>query len=291
MQTLQEVLEIDKNNIVRCGERFGKLQIYISADVGIEKKEIIKGKIKDVAKNIQYQIHFISRKTLPLRLCIGGEVCTDTGRGSLGGFASKTEKQNDEKRTCALISKHVASTLRNKPCPNFFGPGISGTILLPFPPNVDIAAVCIEPSISKTIDFSYKDVYERTVTRRLFTYDKGEFQKQIVDFRLVFLRGAVTKLGYGEILSANTEYAGQNVASLHIRDRIDKPDFPLAQPGDSGSMVCALNRNGDVFALAILVGKVAFREKETERIYFAYMLQEGLEELSQVHNAKYEFLG
>lgn len=215
---------------------------------------------------------------------IGSRIGQPVG-GSVGAFALKTDNQK-ENVLCAVMSKHVAEIYTRANIDEILlEQDMRGKILQPHSRSVDIAAVAL-PKETK-INETFRDQNDKHVVRSLYIYPQNTIPSVVENLRLVFLRGAATELGLGEIHLFTLEYAGLQVASLLIKNRRDRPDAPLCTPGDSGAVVCAADRLGKVVAIAIVVGEV--QRETTEKLYLAHMLQDGLEELGEVQNATFTF--
>ena len=285
------MLKIDEDMIVRCGQRFGHMHVYINEDADGNIRETISRCIKETT-SIPYTLHYIKRTPKHYSLLIGDKVGTPPVCGTLGGFVRKIPHSigtSTVESLQAIVSRHVAIHCNSTDNMMQIGEIIRGVIQLPHTDRVDVAAVCLKGFTKDYVNLKFKDPHGRLTTRCRYVYTNDTISKNIHRFRLVFLRGVTTELGHGELYNVTLEYANLQVPTLLLKSRLDKPDTPLCAPGDSGALVCSMDTDGVVWALAILVGEVL---PSTEpKTFYAQMLQEGLIELGEKHDANYEFVG
>lgn len=189
--------------------------------------------------------------------------------GTLGCFVWENEN-----RICALTARHVAERFQRF---MILGKKIVGKIREPHVSRYDVAAVRVRKRDRDKVNLMLKDKSGREKPCVLFCEDAN----RILDrFNLVFILGAATRVGEGEIIRCATDQ--NNCLNLLIKDRDDTAES-FCQAGDSGSIVCSKDRDGCLHAIAILKG----REENTDR-YVAHMLKDALVELSQTHDVSYQ---
>lgn len=266
-------------------DRYHYLQVYVNICAERNEKQKIEDKLNEILRsaNIMFEIQYIEKDFSDLSISAGSIAETRVERGTLGGFARSYNTESGAKeRLVGLVSQHVAVTDKTDMTLGY-RPYIIGTIINPHPNDFDIAAVSIRPNDEHLVETRMRDVLDRLKFCELFTY-KDYPNLNLQRFELVFIRGAKTLLGHGEIRSVALKHATPH---LIICSRNDKPGSLFCQKGDSGALVCRADRKGSLFALAILKGEIS--PKQRPPLYSALMLEEGLLKLEKAHNKKYKF--
>lgn len=271
-----EVIEIDRSNILMCGDRFGALQIYIQDELDKATQKKIKDAIdaKLTPQKTRYVIHLISKTFNELKVTCGMRIeCT--GRyGTLGGFVRRNSGQN----IYALVSRHVVEHSTEVQVGE-----VNAKVITPHTDRIDIATAKIIDADKFQVETRFKDIHGRPRHCSLFQYSNDDVSQILKQFEIVFIRGGTTLVGLGEIVCFSVEHDG--LPLLRIRNRADKPQEKFCQAGDSGAIVCSTNRDGIMYALAMVVGESISSKPQKE--YMAYMLKDGLEELSRIHKCTY----
>lgn len=270
------VLEIDRRNILMCGDRFKTVQIYIQNKIDKRTQKKLKEALDAKLKH-RYVTHLISSEIKKLKVTCGMPIHFQGRHGTLGGFAEREDDHN----LYALLSRHVAKHLTD------FQLGlVHAEVITPHTRKIDIASAKINPTDKFQVDKNFKDIYDRPRKCTLFRYTNENVSQTLELFDIVFIRGATTSIGQGEIMSFSVEHDGLPI--LRIRNRADKPHEDFCQPGDSGAIVCSTTRDGFMYALAIIVGEnVTKCTPKDQKEYMAYMLMDGLDELSKTHKCTY----
>lgn len=270
------VCEIDRRNIIMCGDRFGTLHIYIQNTIDEKAKKNIMEKIDAnfKATKHKYVTHLTSGKIKKLHVTCGMQIRVNSQHGTLGGFAYR---ENDQS-LYALLSKNVAMHLTEFR----LGP-VLANVITPHTEKIDIATAEINAEDKCHIDTSFRDIRNRPRNCTLFTYANDNVSHTLEKFEMVFIRGGTTRVGQGEIVCISVEKNGFPL--LRIKNRADTPYKDFCKPGDSGAIVCSTTRDGFMYALAMVVGENFPQNDQKE--YIACMLMDGLDELSRTHACTY----
>lgn len=221
-----------------------------------------------------YKVNDIRRKIIDLAADVSSgdkagcynAICAS---GTVGCFVWENEN-----RICALTARHVAEKFQRF---MILGKKIVGKIREPHVSRYDVAAVRVRKRDRDKVNLMLKDKSGREKPCELFSEDVN----RILDrFNLVFILGATTRVGEGEIVRCSRDQ--NDCLNLLIRNRSDTEDS-FCQAGDSGAIVCSKDQDGRLHAIAILKG----REENSER-YVAHMLKDALRELSQTHGVSYQ---
>lgn len=228
--------------INKYSKKLAKVRLAVE-DI-LKERNITKYRIQEMKEN---EINFMD---------VGAEVGEpETARGSLGCFALNEFKSKEKSRLCAIIAKHVA--VRQNDARIFLGQDeneqrIFANILTPHV-DMDIAAAAINKQDTQHFDTRLKDERGRPV-RACALFDFSNIRN--TPPRLVYIWGFQSQPGCGEIVYENCRLKRcPGSRYVFIRNRQHRNSKSFSRPGDSGSIVCGINRNGTVTAIAILSGK------------------------------------
>lgn len=230
----------------------------------------------------QYDVFDISNCVQLINMCqVGSRIQFTHGEeeyGTLGCFVKR--KMSGEDQICALTAEHVAQHFRDGEDDSEFcnfllneeDVQIKKTSLITCSePQLDIAAFVLSESIKSKLEVNARFKTRENEEKECNTYE-WENQTELDD--RVYLRGATTAFGEGNVTSCNTE--GDNGELLiKIEDIEGKP--PFCREGDSGSIVCFDDDNCIQAVGLLFKGNV----DDPPYYYFAIKLNHGLSELSK----------
>lgn len=274
------------------GYRYSTFVINIehSADEE-ERMEKIKMFLKGHGIN-DIQFNFVT-KSITEYLHVGAEVRkSENGEpfGTLGAFAqfTKAGKTNPS----AIISKHVAERLTSRKLyikenesTREVGDVIGETLT---EGTYDIASAKLHPEYEGKYDPSFKN--SDNEPREGLLYD-GRCELQSLP---VHIFGAKTSPGKGIIVIPELRYESPETY-IQVQDRQAAGGAPvqrMAEPGDSGSIICADTLDDDkVHVIAMLIGSDNHTEERVNpnvrRSYIALPLLQGVQQLENLTAGKF----
>lgn len=277
LQMKATILKIH-SEIIRCAVERDRLYIDVNCDAAQDVKEEIERRLKTKLKGIKYVIQYTTEGIIDFALPVsrGDRVgCSNCVFGTIGCFV-----RGRQNAVFALTSKHVVDSF---PGATVLGEQLLGHTVRPHAELYDIAAVQVTDGDRGKISLRWTDDRGRNVCVITYRYEDQELDAIRDHFDLVFIRGANTNVGKGEIISCARDRHGCKI--LYIKDSTNTRGR-FSQQGDSGAIVLAKGADHRVYALAILKGFDNFTSS-----YIAHMLQDGLEELSRKHRTNYRLTG
>ncbi|XP_053382529.1 uncharacterized protein LOC128549573 isoform X2 [Mercenaria mercenaria] len=220
---------------------------------------------------------------------------TGTKMGSLGCFA--IHEKDNESSLCALFSKHVAQGcspeiyVKDKDQKlESFGILLSDTYV---DGGHDIAAARINSQCISSCDKQFKNMKEEKVPAELHIVDDRD--NTLLQGQTIHLWGAHSKPGIGKINIPDFHYPDSTESYIEVQDGSiakGKPNAVLAEPGDSGAIVCIDESNGKkVRVISMLMGStndtVAQKDPKVKRKYLTLPLSSGLQTLEQRTNGTF----
>ncbi|XP_053382540.1 uncharacterized protein LOC123540427 isoform X3 [Mercenaria mercenaria] len=229
--------------------------------------------------------------------CIAAKCEIDTKTGTLGCFAN--HEKDKESALCTLFAKHVAQGcspeiyVRDKDQKlESFAILLSDTYV---DGGHDIAAAKINSHYISSCDKQFKNIEEKKVPAELHTVDDNTS----LQGQTIHLWGAHSKPGIGKINIQDFHYHDGTVSYIEVQDgSIAKgnPNAVLAEPGDSGAIVCMDESNGEkVRVISMLMGStndtVAQKDPKVKRKYLTLPLSSGLQTLEQRTKGTFQLEG
>ncbi|KAH3817695.1 hypothetical protein DPMN_119250 [Dreissena polymorpha] len=204
-----------------------------------------------------YQIHHGSYQTLNKP----GDAIQNE-QGTLGGFAKKIpkhvhENKNDTKckasSIVALVSRHVViNSETDEKISLHLGDVKVGEAIIHQIERLDIVPVDIFPEFVEDCQTEYIHYNGKTMYAHI--PDEDFWKTSMNQFVFLWGQNLNSKPAAGYIQNPNFNYGDKpTVCTILIRERNRQP---VSEPGDSGSIVCALSRKQDkLYALAMIMGR------------------------------------
>lgn len=288
--------------MVSCGDVLGVFEIVINENTLKENtaSDTIQ-KIKKVLEKFECTLFMLRYKSKELYYfkSSGAEIGRENFTGTLGAIAesvkdeSSTNEEQNKKvvmpELVALFSNHVA--IRQNENKLFYGQIYFADILKPnLKTNVDIAVAVIHEQHRETCKQEFK-TQKGTILPCVLVPSSDTLRDSAGEF--VHIWGAKSKPGRGIIHSVQYGGYGIDGCLITIRNRDKSENF--AMPGDSGSVVCKISRNGkELYALGMLIGG-DYKERgedatKTEKKYVAFEMQYGIENILRAYGLKIEWI-
>ncbi|XP_053402484.1 uncharacterized protein LOC128557892 [Mercenaria mercenaria] len=263
-------------SVKSCGYRFETLQVFVDDTCNDE----IKNKVRDVLRKnkiMNYDIVPSIGSFKPLYK-VGAKVQPNQDRksyGTVGGFAKKNQKG-----LVALVSRHVAihssdssvllrnehMKIRAKIIPETLPPQDSHDNIL------DISAVEIQPTDKEKCDTRFK-----TEDGDLTSGKESSYETRQLRSRHVHLWGGTTSPGLGIVTMPNIRDRDRDNTFIIVEDR-QNADESFCKEGDSGSMVCADDIDGEgVEVISMLIGE----DNDHRGKYATFRIDKGLDQLKR----------
>ncbi|KAH3711405.1 uncharacterized protein LOC127858961 [Dreissena polymorpha] len=272
---------------IECGIRYGTFCVYVKNTTQSSDEEIAKQLMPQLRQNgiqectVLRQVH-----ENPLAAqCSTGSKIHAMGHGTLGGFAMKNESM------LALLAKHVVGEendvyIVDENEYHRIGPILKPTVDLNLPAPLDIAAALV---IIEIPEKRFKDTDGRPSISKLFNFDQGD--TSFLESLPVYIWGASSKPGYGKITTCDSKTVkGMNnivIEDITIEYYESADEFkPFAKPGDSGSIICSENPEGNcIDVIGMLMGERVIKDPSNQKKqYLAFPLQHGLRQLAMEQN-------
>ncbi|XP_045182461.2 uncharacterized protein LOC123541121 [Mercenaria mercenaria] len=304
---VDEQLQTDLFNISPAvkgmGYRFDRFVICIEEAKDMDDYDsILKsiGSVMDGSGVEDYTVEEISKELKPYScdVRVGAKIETggpdDLVCGTLGCFAFMTDDSCE--KTCALISKHVATCGNRFFCPDYgitmlnnpLGHVVTATVQ---DTGLDIAALLLDERVRICAKYKSEDPdFDSGLLQcKLHDYTEDSNDEILSSGQQVYIWGATSKPGKGVITIPTYKIDGMENGLILIEDRsVRKGEIPerFCKPGDSGAVVCAEDRRGEfVHAVAMLMGILnehALKKDPTTRgKYLSVPLSTGLQELTK----------
>lgn len=269
------MLGIDQK-IIRCAIERDRVYIDVNRDSPQDEKERIEACLKTKLNGTKYVVNYTTEtiKDFASPVSRGDKAgCSKCIYGTIGCFVG--DRYCNE-NIYALTSKHVAKEFQDS---IVLGNEFLGNIMTPHAEINDIASVRINTDDNNKIDQTWKYDRHRYFTCELLSCTDEELISIKDRFDFVFIRGATTISGEGEIESYGVDQSG---CKMFLIKNIENSRTQFCAGGDSGAIVLAEGADGIVYALGILKGHDAITNR-----YVVHVLKEGLRELSMKHNIDY----
>ncbi|XP_053382547.1 uncharacterized protein LOC128546020 isoform X3 [Mercenaria mercenaria] len=286
-----------------CGYRFKTFHVDVQELPTLQENSDREKRIREMLNDngiTDIRFNFVS-PSLDLYSYVGAQIAakceTVTQTGTLGCFANHAK--DNEPTLCALFSKHVVQGCspeiyvgdKDQKLKSF-GTLLSDTYV---DGGHDIAAARINNKDFSSCEKQFKNMKNEKVPAELHTVGDNT----IFPGQTIHLWGAHSKPGIGKINIPDFHYPDGTDSYIEIQDGSiarGKPNAVLAEPGDSGAIVCMDLSNGKkVRVISMLMGStndtVAQKDPKVKRKYLTLPLSSGLQTLEQRTKGTFQLEG
>lgn len=264
--------------VIGCGEHLDVIHVFIDKDGNITGT---KKQIKQAVGKFRFSCIEASKIIEPL-FSSGSKIIAPTGFATLGCFLQRNSDSSLFAVTAGHVQKFLGKEMRlnNKAFADFEIKWEDGV-------DADIAIAKVKQEFVEDCDLMLQD--EDEVSQRCLLLMPEEYDEKKVS-NLVHFKGAASNISRGEIEVMDFKLEGMTEKFIVIKDRkerITKGDATLfCQKGDSGSVVCSIERRGRyLFVLGTVVGEML--GPDTKR-YIALLFYSGLQHLNKKHESVFE---
>lgn len=269
---------------IGCGFRHSSLFIHVDNPNAIDMAETQAKRVLERYNISDFTIVLGSRQVKEFSIGVGTKVSGRHVKGTLGGFAT------NEGTVHGLLARHFVES-----CPNQFivdenNQKIGTVQASENRGSLDIAAAKMEISVLNGCDLRFKDSYGDHMTSKLYPFSSTETIIEDLQDLPVHIWGSASTPGRGKIIVP--EYFVPDMDRLVLVEDLEgdgktklEKNKRFASPGDSGSVVCSNDIDGDyVQVISMFMGSINFNEVEADPKlkgnYLSFRMGSGLEQLN-----------
>lgn len=285
-------------DVLSCGYRLGTFHVYCKRGSAESNNNLHKQIKKILDKNNIFDFVLRFEPVTNRKFCnhgVGSKIgCKNKALGVLGGFAFK----GIDKKLCGITAWHVTEpVIQSGSDVQVLNHGTNefinfGTVLQPTQLDVvslrpvDISAILIYDHIASTCEIRFKSQSNVYVASHLFqTTNRAQLPGRIVHISRADSEPSVGKVTHVDLHDRKSRYVIiEDLASSDEDEDQDGQQQPFAKQGDSGSISCADNPDGDsVDVISILSGSKGDNAENdpdsSRRKYYTFYVEEGLNQL------------